>query len=97
MQEYLAAAIFGPAMQSQVEFPVFTESPVHVGLLDGALNGTVGPFPDANNAAFAEYQTNFLTPRMIQRIVVDGISIDEAVVETQAACQAIYDKYPAEE
>ena len=97
MQEYLAAAIFGPAMQSQVDFPVFTESPVHVGLLDGALNGTVGSFPDANNAAFAEYQTNFLTPRMVQRIVVDGISIDEAVVETQSACQGIYDKYPAEE
>jgi hypothetical protein len=46
-----------------------------------------------NNAAFAEYQTNFLTPRMIQRIVVDGLSIDDSVAETQAACQAIYDKY----
>jgi multiple sugar transport system substrate-binding protein len=93
MQEYMAAAIYGPAMQSQVEFPVFSESPVHVGLLDGALSGTPAGFPDVANAAFAEYQTNFLTPRMIQRIVVDGLSIDDAVVETQAACQAIYDKY----
>ncbi len=96
MAEYMAAAIYGPAMQSQIEFPVFTESPVHVGLLDAALNGTAGAFPDVANAAFAEYQTNFLTPRMIQRIVVDGLSIDESVAETQEACQTIYDKYPAE-
>jgi multiple sugar transport system substrate-binding protein len=96
MQEYMAAAIYGPAMQSQIDFPVFSESPVHIGLLDVALNGTAGAFPDVTGAAFSEYQTNFLTPRMIQRVVVDGVSIDDAVVETQAACQAIYDKYLTE-
>ncbi|MBZ0299273.1 MAG: extracellular solute-binding protein [Anaerolineae bacterium] len=93
MAAYMNAAIYGPAMQSQVDFPVFTESPVHVGLLDGALNGTPAGFPDVNNAAYAEYGTNFLTPRMIQRIAVDGISIDDAIAETQQACQDIYDKY----
>ena len=76
-----------------MDAPIFTESPVHAGLLDLALNGTFGAYPDVDNAAFAEYQTNFLTPRMVQRVVVDGISIDEAVQETQKACQAIYDKY----
>ncbi|NJN83288.1 MAG: hypothetical protein HC802_14065 [Caldilineaceae bacterium] len=45
-----------------------------------------------NNVSFAEYQTNFLTPRMVQRVVVDGLTVDEAVLETQEACQAIYDK-----
>jgi multiple sugar transport system substrate-binding protein len=93
MAAYMSAAIFGPALQSQVDFPVFSESPVHIGLEDSALNGTPAGFPDVNNAAFAEYQTNFLTPRMVQRVVVDGLSIDDAVVETQEACQAIYDKY----
>jgi multiple sugar transport system substrate-binding protein len=92
MADYMANAIYGPALQSQVDFPIFKESPVHKGLLDLALNGTPGAFPDLNNAAFAEYQTNFLTPKMIQRIVVDKISIDDAVKETQAACQVIYDK-----
>ena len=92
MAAYMNAAIYGPALQSQVDFPVFTESPVHVGLLDVALNGTPGSFPDVNNAAFAEYQTNFLTPKMVQRIVVDSLSIDESIAETQQACQAIYDK-----
>ena len=30
---------------------------------------------------------------MVQKVVVDKQSIDDAVKETQAACQAIYDKY----
>ncbi len=91
--EYYATAIYGPALEAHIESPIFEESAVHAGLLELALNGTPGAFPDVTNAAFAEYQTNFLTPRMIQRIVVDGLSIDDAVVETQAACQEIYDKY----
>jgi multiple sugar transport system substrate-binding protein len=93
MAAYYNAAIYGPVLNSQKDFPVFKESPVHQGLLDLALNGTPPGFPDTNNAAFAEYQTNFLTPKMVQRIVVDGVSVDDAVKETQAACQAIYDKY----
>jgi multiple sugar transport system substrate-binding protein len=93
MAQYMEAAIYGPALQSQTDFEFFTTSPVHVGLADAAVNGTPGAFPDVSNAAFAEYQTNFLTPRMIQRVVVDGLSVDEAVLETQEACQAIYDKY----
>jgi multiple sugar transport system substrate-binding protein len=94
--EYYSTAIYGPALQSHVDAPIFGESAVHAGLLDLALNGTAGAFPDVNNAAFAEYQTNFLTPRMIQRIVVDGLSIDESIAETQAACQTIYDTHNVE-
>jgi multiple sugar transport system substrate-binding protein len=93
MREYFANAIYGPVLTNQQSFPVFSESPVHVGLLDLALNGTAAGYPDVNNAAFAEFQTNFLIPKMIQRIVVDNRSIDEAIAETQSACQAIYDKY----
>ncbi len=90
--EYYSSAIYGPALENHIKAPIFTESAVHAGLLDLALNGTAGAFPDVNNAAFAEYQTNFLTPRMVQRIVVDGLSIDDAIKETQDACQVIYDK-----
>ncbi len=93
MREYFAVAIYGPVLTSQQSAPIFTESPVHQGLLDLAQNGTAAGFPDTNNAAFAEFQTNFLIPKMIQRIVVDKRSIDEALAETQSACQAIYDKY----
>lgn len=93
MEAYYGEAIYGPAAAGYEGAPVFTESAVHAGLLDLALNGTFGAFPDVDNPAFAEYQTNFLTPRMIQRVVVDGLSIDESIAETQEACQAIYDKY----
>jgi len=93
VQEYYNNAIYGPVLADQLEFDIFESSPVHAGLIDLALNGTPQGFPDLNNAAFAEYQTNFLTPKMVQRIVVDGLSIEDAVAETQAACQAIYDKY----
>ena len=92
MMEYYGEAIYGPSAAGYQDAPVFAESPVHEGLLDLALNGTFGAFPDTDNAAFAEYQTNFLTPGMVQRIVVDDVSIDDAIAETQAACQAIYDK-----
>lgn len=93
VEEYYANAIYGPSAQLYVDAPIFSESEVHKGLLDLALNGTFGGFPDTDNAAYAEYGTNFLTPRMIQRVVVDGLSIDDSIAETQAACQAIYDKY----
>jgi multiple sugar transport system substrate-binding protein len=93
MKEYYANAIYGPVLNSQVDFPVFKESPIHVGLLDVAKNGTPPAFPDVDNPAYAEFNSNFLIPKMIQRVVVDNVSIDDAVKETQAACQAIYDKY----
>ena len=93
MKEYYANAIYGPVLKSQIDFPIFKESPVHLGLLDVALNGTPPGFPEKNNAALAEFSSNFLIPKMIQRIVVDNKSIDDAVKETQGACQAIYDKY----
>lgn len=92
MEAYYANAIYGPAAEAYRDAPVFTESPVHAGLLDLAVNGTFGGFPDVDNAAYAAYSSQFLTPRMIQRVVVDGVSIDEAIAETQEACQAIYDE-----
>jgi multiple sugar transport system substrate-binding protein len=93
MSEWLSVAINGPVLQDQVGFSVFTESPVHVGLLDTTLNGTAGTFPEVDNPAFAEVQSNFTIPGMVQRIVIDGLSMDESIAETQAACQAIYDKH----
>jgi multiple sugar transport system substrate-binding protein len=93
MQEYYFNAIYGPVAQNYVDAPIFTEGPVHIGLLDLVMNGTPPAYPDVDNPAFNEYQTNFLTPRMVQRVVVDNVNIDDAIAETQAACQAIYDKY----
>jgi multiple sugar transport system substrate-binding protein len=93
MEQYYTNAIYGPVLNSQKSFKVFTSDPVHQGLLDLALNGTASTYPEVNNAAYAEFQNNFLVPKMIQRVVVDNKSIDDAIKETQSACQAIYDKH----
>ena len=93
LSEYYAFSIYGAVLENQLDFEIFQSSPVHAGLTDLAINGTPGYFPDVNNAALAEYQTNFLTPKMVLKVVIDGKSIDEAIAETQAACQEIYDKY----
>jgi len=93
MEAYYNNAIYGPVLNSQTGFAIFKEGPVHIGLLDLALNGTPPGYPDVDNAAYNEFNTNFLVPKMIQRVVVDNVSIDDAIAETQSACQAIYDKY----
>lgn len=93
MNEYYFHAVYGPAAVAYQDASIFSESAVHKGLTDLAINGSYGSFPDVDNGALAEYDKNFLTPRMIRRIVVDGLSIDESIVETQSACQEIYDKY----
>jgi multiple sugar transport system substrate-binding protein len=45
------------------------------------------------NPAFSEFQTNFLVPKMVQRVVIDNKTLDEAMDEAQAAGEAIYAKY----
>ncbi len=93
MTTYFASAIYGPVLTTQKDFPIYKTSPLHAGLLDLALNGTAPGWPDVANAALAEYETNFLTPKMVQKVVVDKKSFDDAIKETMSACQAIYDKY----
>lgn len=93
IEEYYNNAIYGPALEDHTGFAVFTDSPVHAGLLDLAQNGTPGSAPDVNNPALAEFSSNFLIPKMVQRVVVDGITVEESVLETQAACELIYAKY----
>lgn len=93
MAGFMENATYGPVLNSQLEYPVFTDSPVHAGLLEQAEKGTAPAFPDTANAAYSDYQNAFSTPRMVQRVLVDKISIDDAMAEAQASCQAIYDQH----
>lgn len=90
--EYYKVAIYGPVLKGQETMEAF-EIPVLSGQRDLVLNGTAPAFPDVNNAAFADFGANFLVPKMIQRIVVDGRTIDEAMDEAQTQGEAIYAKY----
>ncbi len=90
--EYYKVAIYGPVLKAQETMEAF-DIPVLSGQRDLVLNGTAPAFPDVNNAAFADFGANFLVPKMVQRIVVDGRTIDEAMDEAQTQGDAIYAKY----
>jgi multiple sugar transport system substrate-binding protein len=90
--EYYKVAIYGPVLKGQDSFEIWSET-VHAGLLDLVKNGTAPAFPDVNNTAYADFSANFLVPKMVQRVVIDGKTLDEAMDEAQTQGQAIYDKY----
>jgi multiple sugar transport system substrate-binding protein len=92
MEQYLNVAIYGPALNEYASFAIFQE-PVHKGLLDLVTNGTAPGFPDVYNTAYADFSANFIVPKMVQRVVVDNLSIDDAIKEAQEQGQLIYDKY----
>jgi multiple sugar transport system substrate-binding protein len=94
MQEYYEAAIYGPVMKGQAAFPAFDGTdPIHSGLLDLVEKGTAPGAPDIYNTAFADAYSNFIVPKMAQRVVIDGWDFDRAMDEAQSQIQAIYDKY----
>ena len=92
--KYFQSAIYGPALKGHKALPAFDGSdPIKAGLLDLVENGTAPAYPDLYNAAYAEVSTNFLIPKMVQRVVVDGWDFDRAMDEAQAQAEAIYAKY----
>ena len=93
-QAYYDVAIYGPGLQAQADFTTFDGSnPILAGLRDLVTNGTPPAYPDVYNTAYGEISANFLIPRMVQRVVIDGYEFQAAIDEAHAAAQAIYDKY----
>lgn len=62
-------------------------------MLDLALNGSGPAWPDISNAAYSEFNSNFIVPKMIQHIVVDKWDVAKAMDDAQKAGEAIYAKY----
>lgn len=94
MNAYFNVAIYGPVLKNQEKLQAFDGSnSILVGLLGLAQNGTAPAYPDVYNAAYADFSSNFIVPKMAQRVVVDGWDFDKAIAEAQAQGQAIYDKY----
>jgi multiple sugar transport system substrate-binding protein len=91
--KYYPFAIYGPVLQDETSYDVFKTDPVHQGLADLVVNGTAPAFPDVNNTAYADFNNNFIVPKMIQRVVVDKYDLDKAIDEAQKAGDAIYAKY----
>jgi multiple sugar transport system substrate-binding protein len=92
-QKYYPLAIYGPVLQDETTYDLFKTDPVHIGLADLAVNGTAPAFPDVNNTAYADFNNNYVVPKMIQRVVIDKYDLDKAIDEAQKAGDAIYAKY----
>jgi multiple sugar transport system substrate-binding protein len=94
MNAYYKAAIYGPVLNDQAKLEAFTgNDPILPALLDLVKTGTAPAYPDVYNAAFADAYNNFIVPKMVQRVVIDGWDLDRAMDEAQTQAKAIYDKY----
>lgn len=94
LSAYYAEAIYGPVLAAQAKFKAFDGSdPIHAGLLDLVTHGTAPGAPDVYNTAYADISSNFIIPRMVQRVVIDNWDFDKAIDEAQSQAQSIYDKY----
>jgi ABC-type glycerol-3-phosphate transport system substrate-binding protein len=94
MNAYFNVAIYGPVLKSQEQLSAFDgNNTILTGLLGLAKAGTAPAYPDVYNAAYADLSSNFIIPKMCQRVVVDGWDFDRAMDEAQSQAQTIYDKY----
>jgi multiple sugar transport system substrate-binding protein len=94
MNAYFNVAIYGPVLKSQEKLQAFDgTNPILTGLLGLSQTGTAPAYPDVYNAAWADLSSNFIIPKMCQRVVVDGWDFDRAMDEAQSQGQIIYDKY----
>lgn len=94
MNAYFDVAIYGPVLKGQEKLSAFDgKNTILTGLLGLAQTGTAPAYPDVYNAAWADFSSNFIIPKMCQRVVVDGWDFDRAMDEAQTQGQAIYDKY----
>lgn len=92
LNKYYKVAIYGPVLQNHLKLDAFND-PIRAGLADLAQNGTAPAFPDVSNTAYAEFNNNFIVPKMIQRVVIDNYDLDRAIDEAQKSGDAIYAKY----
>lgn len=90
-REFFQYAQWGPATVPENDFPIFEEfMPVRVEVADA---GTPRDFPEVTNSAFNEVKTTFVVPRMIQRVVSDGMSREDSFNEAVQAVQDIYESH----
>lgn len=91
-EKYYDVAIYGPVLKSERAFQIFAQ-PVQGALAGLVEHGTAPAYPDVYNAAYAETSSTFAIPRMLQRLVVDKMSVDDTMNQAQQEIAAIYAKY----
>ena len=91
-KEFWPKSQYGPTTEVHYDNEAFTQSWLKA-RVDLAKNGKRIGWPDLQNEAFAEMQTAFVIPRMIQSVISDGKKPEEAFTVAAEEINAIYKKY----
>jgi multiple sugar transport system substrate-binding protein len=89
-REFAQLTQWGPATQVEYDYPGFRDQyPIRSEL---AKAGKSDGWPDVNNTAYSEMKNQFLIPRMLQRVISDKLTPEQAFQETAEAIQMVYAK-----
>ncbi|MCC6180091.1 MAG: extracellular solute-binding protein [Chloroflexi bacterium] len=83
---------WGPTTEVQYDNPAFSQDWLKV-RVDLAKNGHPIAWPDVYNQAFAEIQTAYVIPRMLQTVISDKTKPEEAFQKAAEEIDKIYQKY----
>src|SRR4051794_14388018 len=91
-KDYWPKSQWGPTLENQYDNPAFEQSWLKV-RVDLAKNGKPAAWPDTQNQAWAELNTAFVIPRMMQAVVSDNKKPEEAFQAAADEIDKIYKKY----
>jgi len=83
---------YGPTTEAHYDNEAFSQSWLKV-RVELAKNGKRIGWPDLQNEAYAEMQTSFVIPRMLQSVISDGKKPEEAFTVAAEEINTIYKKY----
>ncbi len=91
-REFFNRAQYGPTTEAHYEYPAFQQHWLKA-RVELAKSGQRTAWPDVYNEAYAESQTSYIVPRMLQRIVGDKMPAEQSFQLAAEDYQKIYQKY----
>jgi multiple sugar transport system substrate-binding protein len=91
-KDYWPKSQWGPTTEAHYDNSAFSQSWLKV-RVDLAKDGKPTAWPDRNTQAWAEFQTAFTIPRMLQAVVSDNKKPEEAFQAAADEIDKIYKKY----
>ena len=91
-KEYWPKSQWGPTTEVHYDNPAFSQSWLKV-RVELAKDGKPAAWPDVQNQAWAEMNTAFVIPRMLQAVISDNKKPEEAFQTAAEEIDKIYKKY----
>jgi ABC-type glycerol-3-phosphate transport system substrate-binding protein len=91
-KDYWPKSQWGPTTEAHYDNEAFSQHWLKV-RVELAKSGKPTAWPDVNNEAWAEMNTAFVVPRMLQRVISDKLKPEQAFEEAAEAINKIYQKY----